>query len=150
MLKTINDWLPWVAIVVLFIAQKVSSYYQYAKTNDPEAANAIKHVGELATWAVANQARKDKTGTIKFDDAVDDVKKQLQDTGITTATIEGAVQNAYNNSDLSTPTPAPVEVKKPEPAPIVVPKVTDPVEVAPIKPVEDNNAVLDDLEVKNE
>ncbi|CCI81750.1 hypothetical protein [Lactobacillus hominis] len=140
MLKTISDWLPWVAMVVMYVAGKIASYYEYSKKNDPEVANKFKHVGELAKWAVADQSRySDKAGSVKFDDAV----KSLTNQGVDKSMAQGAVQDAYLNSDL------PKSEPKPAPAPIIIPKVTDPVEVVPIKPVEDNNAVLDDLEVNN-
>ena len=101
-MKYVNDWLPWVSLVILYIAGKVASYYQYAKKADPDMAQKIKHVGELATWAVSYQSKfSNKTGNQKFDDAVNAVESQI--TGnIDRDTIKGAVQAAYLNSDLST------------------------------------------------
>lgn len=141
MLKTINDWLPWVTVAIMYIAGKVASYYEFAKKNDPTAAEKIKHIGTLAEWAVADQSRfTDKSGSVKFNDAV----KQLTDHGIDKTTAQGAVQDAYLNADL------------PKPEPVEIPKVTEPVVsqkqdelVVPTnaEPVNDDNAVIDDLEV---
>lgn len=132
-MKTISEWLPWVAMVVMYIAGKVASFYDYSQKNDPEVANKLKHVGELAKWAVADQSRySDKTGSVKFEDAVKSVEKQVKD--VAPETIKGAVQNAYLNSDLPKSEPTP------EPEPIEIPPA--------VQPVHDDSAILDDLEGK--
>ena len=94
-MKYLNDWLPWVSLVVMYIAGKISSYYDYAKQNDPTMAEKIKHIGELATWAVAYQSKfTDKSGANKFHDAVDAVMVQTPE-GIDKDTVKGAVEHAY-------------------------------------------------------
>lgn len=128
-IKLINDILPWVVVVVLFIAQKVASYYYYAKQNDPEVAKKLQHVGELAKWAVADQSRfDDKQGSDKFVDAVKAVQEQIGGKGITEQTIKGAVQNAYKQQK-----------------PIVPPAATKPTNQAEAKPKVE--PALDDLSV---
>ncbi|WP_297816870.1 hypothetical protein [uncultured Lactobacillus sp.] len=129
-MKTISEWLPWAAMVVMYVAGKIASYYEYSKKNDPEIAGKLKHIGELAKWAVANQERYDKPGTSKFEDAVKSVESQVKDQGVDTATIKGAVQYEYEQTHKS------------KPEPIEIPKVTTP------SPVHDEDAVLDNLEVK--
>lgn len=128
MMKYVNDWLPWVSLVILYIAGKVASYYQYAKKADPDMAQKIKHVGELATWAVSYQSKfSNKTGNQKFDDAVNAVESQI--TGnIDRDTIKGAVQNAYLNSDLSTTEPKQVE-----------PAIQSSSELPPAEPIQEVN-----------
>lgn len=94
-MKYLNDWLPWVSLVVIFVSSKVASYYKYAKQNDPTMADKIKHIGELATWAVSYQSKfTDKSGANKFHDAVDAVMVQTP-TGIDKDTVKGAVEHAY-------------------------------------------------------
>lgn len=94
-MKNISVWLPWVSLVIMYIAGKVSSYYAYAKKADPTMAEKIKHIGELATWAVAYQSKfTDKTGSNKFHDAVDAVMVQTP-SGIDKDTVKGAVEHAY-------------------------------------------------------
>lgn len=98
-MKYITDWLPWLSVVVIFIAGRVASYYQYAKKADPDIAQKIKHVGELATWAVAYQSKfTDKSGTDKFQDAVNSVMEQMPN-DVTKDTIKGAVEHAYLNME---------------------------------------------------
>ncbi|QNQ80770.1 hypothetical protein [Lactobacillus sp. PV034] len=94
-MQMINDWLPWVGVIVFAIAGAISSYYHYAKKADPTMAEKIKHVGVLADWAVANQSRfTDKAGINKFKDAVADVMMKAPE-GTDKNTAEGAVQYAY-------------------------------------------------------
>ncbi|WP_276804581.1 hypothetical protein [Lactobacillus hominis] len=135
MIKTINEWLPWVAMIVMYVAGKLADYYEYSKKNDPEMATKLKHVGELAKWAVADQSRYNKPGVNKFDDAVKSVENQVKGQDIDQSTIKGAVQDAYNNSNLSKPV---VQES------IEVPKATDNY----LEPVHDDSAILDDLEAK--
>lgn len=145
-MKNINTWLPWASVILLYVLQMISSFYHFAKTNDPELADKLKHVGTLADWAVANQGRfNDKSGHAKFEDAVKDLTKQ----GVSEEVAKGAVQYAYDNT-----TPQPVVTPKVEP--IVEAKPLPAEEIQPVQsvdeaqPVEDNNAVLDDLEVNND
>lgn len=147
-MNNLNNWLPWLAVIVLYILQAVSSFYNYAKKNDPELADKLKHVGTLADWAVANQGRfTDKAGNVKFEDAVKDLTKQ----GIAKETAEGAVQYAYDNSKVNTPAKeentTEIENIQSDVKPIVTPKVEAPIETG-VQPVEDDNAILDNLEVK--
>lgn len=104
-MKYVNDWLPWVSLIVMYVAKLVASYYQYAKKSDPEMAQKMKHVGELANWAVAYQSKfQNKSGNQKFDDAVTYVDNRT-DGSVGLNTIKGAIQYAYLNSDLSTTEP---------------------------------------------
>jgi spore cortex formation protein SpoVR/YcgB (stage V sporulation) len=129
-LNLLNEILPWIALVVLFIAEKVASYYEYTKKNDPEMAKKLQHVGELAKWAVADQSRfEGKAGTDKFTDAVKAVQEQIGDKAITEQTIKGAVQDAYKK-----------EAEKTEPA-----TVEPATSAKPAQPKVE--PVLDDLEV---
>lgn len=98
-MQSINEWLPWVGVIVFAIASAISSYYMYAKKNDPSAAEKIKHVGELANWAVAYQKKfTDKSGTDKFQDAVTSVLMQTP-YRINKDTVKGAVEHAYLNME---------------------------------------------------
>lgn len=145
MMKQINDWLPWVSLVVIYIAGKIASYYDYAQQNDPEIADKIKHIATIAKWAVADQSRhSDKTGQQKFDDAVAQVVKN---TGTTEQIAKGAVQANYIDQIQNNQ----------EAIPVVLPKVEQPIEVvaqpAPEKEVKEpatpaeleKNKLLDDL-----
>lgn len=122
-LNLLNEILPWIALVVLFIAEKVASYYEYTKKNDPEMAKKLQHVGELAKWAVADQSRfGDKAGVDKFSDAVKAVQKQIGDKAITEQTIKGAVQDAYKKEAEKAAEPATVvtaEPAQPKPEPVL-------------------------------
>lgn len=94
-MKYLNDWLPWISLVVMFVASKIASYYTYAKQNDPTIAEKIKHIGELATWAVSYQSKfTDKAGTDKFQDAVQSVLMQTP-YRVDKDTVKGAVEHAY-------------------------------------------------------
>ncbi len=145
-MKYINDWLPWVSLVVLFIAQKIASYYDFAQKNDPDVAAKIKHIGVIAKWAVADQSRySDKVGEQKFDDAV---AKVVKETGVSEAIAKGAVQSNY--IDLKEKE----DNQVPEIQPAVLPKVEAPIQVAQpansnqegLEPVKDPSATLDDLD----
>ena len=94
-MKNISVWLPWISLVIMYIASKISSYYNYAKQNDPTMAERIRHIGELATWAVSYQSKfDDKAGIDKFHDAVNAVMVQTP-SGIDRDTVKGAVEHAY-------------------------------------------------------
>lgn len=98
-MKYITDWLPWLSVVVIFIAGRIASYYQYVKKADPDMAEKMKHIGELATWAVSYQSKfTDKSGTDKFHDAVTAVADQIPD-DISRETVKGAVEHAYLNME---------------------------------------------------
>ena len=139
-MKYVNDWLPWVSLLIMYVAKLVASYYQYAKKADPDMAQKIKHVGELATWAVAYQSKfSNKTGTQKFDDAVKEVKNQTSD-DITLATIKGSVQHAYLNSDLSTAEPVKDNQNQVVPEPQQVETTTQTSsELPPAEPIQEVN-----------
>ena len=95
MMKNISVWLPWVAFIVVYGLSAISSYYHYAQKADPTMAEKIKHIGELATWAVSYQSKfTDKSGTDKFQDAVNSVMEQMPN-DVTRDTIKGAVEHAY-------------------------------------------------------
>lgn len=98
-MKYINDWLPWLSMVAIFIANGIASYYHYAQKADPTMAEKIKHIGVLADWAVAYQTKfTDKAGANKFKDAVNDVMRQAPE-GTDKNTAEGAVQYAYMKNE---------------------------------------------------
>lgn len=148
-MKYINDWLPWVSLVVLFIAQKIASYYDFVQKNDPDVAAKIKHIGVIAKWAVADQSRySDKIGAQKFDDAV---AKVVKETGASESIAKGAVQSNY--IDLKERE----DNQMPEVQPAVLPKVEAPIQVTQpanptqegLEPVEDPSATLDDLDPTN-
>ena len=94
-MKSVSVWLPWVAFIVVYGLSAISSYYHYAQKADPTMAEKIKHIGELATWAVSYQSKfDDKAGIDKFHDAVNAVMVQTP-SGIDRDTVKGAVEHAY-------------------------------------------------------
>ena len=94
-MKNVSVWLPWVAFIVVYGLSAISSYYHYAQKADPTMAEKIKHIGELATWAVSYQSKfTDKSGTDKFQDAVRSVLMQTP-YRVDKDTVKGAVEHAY-------------------------------------------------------
>lgn len=138
-IKNVTEWLPWVSIVILFITQKIASYYDFAQKNDPDIATKMKHIGLIAKWAVADQSRyADKAGAAKFEDAVDKVVKE---TGVSTTLAKGAVQASY--IDLKDKK----DSQMPADRPVVVPQASNPIVTEnTLKPVEDTSATVEDLD----
>lgn len=139
-MKYVNDWLPWVSLIVMYVAKLVASYYQYAKKADPDMAQKIKHVGELANWAVSYQSKfQNKSGNQKFDDAVTYVENRT-DGSVGRNTIKGAVQYAYLNSDLSTTEPKQDNQSPVVPEPQQVePAIQSGSELPPAEPIQEDS-----------
>lgn len=91
-IKLINDIFPYVIIVLMLVA----SYFEYAKKNDPQVADKLKHIGTFAEWAVSLQDTIDKPNTEKLHDATQAVLQQADQSGIkiTEDMARGAVENA--------------------------------------------------------
>lgn len=135
-IRLINGIFPYIVIILLLVAD----YFEYAKKNDPAVADKLKHIGTFAEWAVAYQDRQSgKTNQQKFDDAVASVLRQAEKSKIpvTEQTVKDAVEAKVRGRAT---TPEPVQKPAEElPAPVNQPAAA---------PVEDDNAVLDDLTPK--
>lgn len=130
--RLINDIFPYIVIVLILVAD----YFEYAKKNDPAVADKLKHIGTFAEWAVAYQDRQSgKTNQQKFDDAVASVLRQAAKSKIpvTEQTVKDAVEAKVRD-----------RVTTPEP----VQKLTEGLPAQTAAPVEDDNAVIDDLTPK--
>lgn len=81
---------------LLFLLTLVASYFEYAKKNDPEVAEKMKHVGTFAEWAVSLQDTMDKPNPDKLASATNEVLKQADKLGIklTEEMARGAVEHA--------------------------------------------------------
>lgn len=135
-IRLINDIFPYIVIILLLVAD----YFEYAKKNDPAVADKLKHIGTFAEWAVAYQDRQSgKSNQQKFDDAVASVLRQAEKSKIpvTEQTVKDAVE-AKVRDRATTPEP----VQKP------AEELSAPVNKPAAEPVEDDNAVLDDLTPK--
>lgn len=155
-IKLINDIFPYVIIVLMLIA----SYFEYAKKNDPQVADKLKHIGTFAEWAVSLQDTLDKGNAEKLHDATKAVLQQADKSGIkiTDDMARGAVEQAVagrkqasgimDAGKIEAGTVAGISTKKP------VSEIYDdgtmvlrqPEKQA--EPVSDDNAQLDDLEPK--
>lgn len=127
---------------LLFLLTLVASYFEYAKKNDPEVADKMKHVGTFAEWAVSLQDTVDASNADKLKNATSNLLKQAEKSGIklTPEMAQGAVEKAVTDRKKSADKPK--TASKP-----VVP--AEP--VAPAQSAAIDNAVhdlLDDLEVK--
>lgn len=91
-IKLINDIFPYVIIVLMLVA----SYFEYAKKNDPQVADKLKHIGTFAEWAVSLQDTADKDNAEKLHDATQAVLQQADKSGIkiTDEMARGAVEQA--------------------------------------------------------
>lgn len=91
-IKLINNIFPYVIIVLMLIA----SYFEYAKKNDPQVADKLKHIGTFAEWAVSLQDTTDKGNAEKLHDATQAVLQQADKSGIkiTDDMARGAVEHA--------------------------------------------------------
>lgn len=130
-IKLINDIFPYIIIVLMLVA----SYFEYAKTNDPQVADKLKHIGTFAEWAVAYQDRQSgKPNEQKFDDAVQSVMHQAEKSKIpvTEQTVKDAVEAKVNERSAM---PTATEKAAQEPA-------------GSVAPVDDSNALLEDLTPK--
>lgn len=80
----------------LFVLMLIANYFEFAKKNDPEIADKMKHVGLFAEWAVSLQDTLDKSNPEKLASATQDVLNQAQKSGIelTTNMAKGAVEKA--------------------------------------------------------
>lgn len=136
-IKLISTLFPYVVLILMLMAD----YYEYSKMHDPKAADKLKHLGEFAEWAVAYQAKQDKTGQQKFDAAVKAVMDQAKKSQIpvTEQTVKNVVEAKVSETrpadltkaeSIKTGAVTGLEVLNPEP-----------------KPVQDDNAALDDLKV---
>jgi LL-H family phage holin len=121
---------------LLFLLTLVASYFEYAKKNDPEVAEKMKHVGTFAEWAVSLQDTLDKPNPDKLASATNEVLKQADKTGIklTPEMAQGAVEKAVTDRKKSADKP-------------VVP--AEPVAPAQSAAIDDAvHDLLDDLEAK--
>lgn len=138
-IRLINDMFPYIVIILLLVAD----YFEYAKKNDPQVADKLKHIGTFAEWAVAYQDRQSgKSNQQKFDDAVASVLQQAEKSKIpvTEQTVKDAVEaKVRDRVTTSEPVQKPAE-ELPAPENKTVEQVA--------APVEDDNAVLDDLKPK--
>lgn len=100
--------LPAIILVLGFVA----GYYNYLKDHDPNLANKIKVIGDLANYAVSLQATKAYSNSKKQEEATKAVMEQAKAIGIkvTEATAKGAVEQAVSEAKAEQPK----EVKKPE------------------------------------
>lgn len=162
-IKLINDIFPYAIIVLMLVA----SYFEYAKKNDPQVADKLKHIGTFAEWAVSLQDTMDKPNPEKLHDATQAVLQQANQVGIklTEEMARGAVEHTVavrkNASDklsidgdkfakaatdrtkeAMTKNQAirPEDLASGEIKGVSLPK--------PAEPVSDDNAQLDDLEPK--
>lgn len=135
-IRLINDIFPYIVIILLL----VSDYFEYAKKHDPQAADKLKHIGTFAEWAVAYQDRQSgKSNQQKFDDAVASVLRQAAKSKIpvTEQTVKDAVEaKVRDRATTSEPVQKPAE-ELPAPENKSVKQTA--------APVEDDNALLDDL-----
>ncbi len=152
---------------LLFLLALVASYFEYAKKNDPEVAEKMKHVGTFAEWAVSLQDTMDKDNAGKLHDATQAVLQQADQSGIklTEEMARGAVEHAVagrkNASDKLSidgdkfAKAATDRVKEAmaknqaiRPENLVSGEIQGVSLPNPAEPVSDDNANLDDLEPK--
>lgn len=83
----------------LFVLMLIANYFEFAKKNDPEIADKMKHVGLFAEWAVSLQDTLDKSNQDKQTSAVNEVMEQAKQSkiNITPAMAKGAVEKAVAN-----------------------------------------------------
>lgn len=107
------DWLLNNLPAIILVLGFVAGYYNYLKDHDPNLANKIKVIGDLANYAVSLQATKAYSNSKKQEEATKAVMEQAKAIGIkvTEATAKGAVEQAVSEAKAEQPK----EVKKPEP-----------------------------------
>lgn len=136
-IKLISTLFPYVVLILMLIAD----YYEYSKIHDPKTADKLKHLGEFAEWAVAYQAKQDKTGQQKFDAAVRAVMDQAKKSQI--PVTEQTVKNVVEAKVVESQPEKPLKAED-----IAAGTVTGmhSADTTP-EPVQDDNAALDDLKV---
>lgn len=107
------DWLLNNLPAIILVLGFVAGYYNYLKDHDPNLANKIKVIGDLANYAVSLQATKAYSNSKKQEEATKAVMEQAKAIGIkvTEATAKGAVEQAVSEAKAEQPK----EVKKREP-----------------------------------